>query len=200
MISGTRYPTPRASFSSYLLFGPTLSGTSQNLTLWAEAAGRQVKRVTVAPATRRRLEASAPAYSGRLGTSGRARGDRAKVPARVTTPREEARASPWASQPAPTPVALSGNEEREGGGALQAAAKRKLGGAGRVRSRWRVWAAGSGWKELGSPRGPESRRRRRERGGFLPAGHLLLAGSVRTALSSPFFWGKRFVLFAFWCS
>lgn len=109
MTSGTRYPTPRASFSSHLLFGPTLSGTVQNLTLWAEAAGRQVKRITVAPATRRRLEASAPAYLGRLGTSGRARGDPAGVPARVTRPREEARASPRASQPVPTPAALSGN-------------------------------------------------------------------------------------------
>lgn len=44
-----------------------------------------------------------------------------------------------------------------------------------------------GWKDLGSPRGPESRRRRRECCRFLPAGHLLLAGSVRTALGSPFF-------------
>lgn len=133
MTSGTRYPTPRASFSSHLLFGPTLSGTFQNLTLWAEAAGRQVKRITVAPATRRRLEASAPAYAGRWGTSDRARGDPAGVPARVTRPREEARASPGASQPALRPAALSRNEEREGGGALQAAARRDLGGAGRVR-------------------------------------------------------------------
>ena len=151
MTSGTRYPTPRASFSSHLLFGLTLSGTVQNLTHRAEAAGRQVKRITVAPTTRRRLEASAPAYLGRLGTSGRARGDPAGVPARVTRPREEARASPRASQPMPTPAALSGNEEREGGGALQAAATRKLGGAGRVRGRRRV----CGWLEgVGEPTRP----------------------------------------------
>ena len=141
---------PRASFSSHLLFGPTLTGTFQNLTLWAEAAGRQVKRITVAPATRRRLEASAPAYSGRWGTSGRARGDPAGVPARVTRPREEARASPGASQPA-----LSGNEEREGGGALQAAATRELGGAGRARGHrrgcGRPEVAGRSWGAHAAP-------------------------------------------------
>ena len=135
-------------------------------------------------APRRLPEASAPVYSGRRGlAAGRAEARREFPPGGLGLEKRHV-LLPGPPSLRRGPAALSGNREREGAGTPQAAGTRELGGAGKVRGRGgggRKWPDGVG--------APKRRRVQAAAAGarqVLP-GHLLQAGSLRTALSSPFF-------------